>query len=445
MKRIGLTLTILILAVAALIVAGGYHFLVSVDRAGGVDNWLSVESADVTAVVIDGPHGVFRIERDGDGWNAVRGNVRTRADITRVKSLLDALNNSRSVSADSEPVAGKLGFGLDDPSAKLTLILEGDGRIQFRFGSLDTAMERVYFWTNVRGGGIYQADAASLRFLDKPLSYFEDLRLLPHMSLDDVKSVQLVMRYGAGWKLVREGEEFVFELPGYLKGKPASLPEVRLYVESLSQIRAGRLLPGESVPDRHPHLTVLVEAEKGDPERLDLYRGIGSAPFLGMSSWQPVSFDLDRTVVSQIVRTPFDMQGRRVVDLEIGKIHSVALTFDNVTRVAQRTEKGWSEPAGENDVMGIDMSLWRLNEMKFEAMPLERISGELRESMICVLRDENGEPLASLYFYQDPSLPEGQIWLRNGGGLYYPVPSQIVEDLRGLFPARGTASGRPDA
>lgn len=446
MKRIGLTLAVLIVAASILTVAGGYRLLSYIGDDGGFSQWLSVDPANVEAMVVDGPEGAFRLERGKQGWNVVHGGIRTRADSARVETLLDFLNNTRpSMEDDSFVNSEGPRYGLGEPAAKLTLVLGDGGRVQLRFGGEVPSSNRVYVWISVRDGDVYEMDARGLRLLSRPAAHFEDSRLLPRVGVDDLATLQLVMRYGAGWKISQKKENFTFDLPGYLTGRTASDTEVRLYVDSLSEMEAERLLPDETMPDRQPYLSVKVTRTDGGEESLSLFRGTGDAPFVGVSSWQPVPFAVNRLVVSQLVRTPFDMQGRRVVDIAIGDIHSIAVTFDGVVREAERTEKGWKELGGGNEIMGIDMSLWRLNEMKFEAMPLERVSGAVRESMTCILRDENGEVLAAMSFYRDPSLPEGQIWLRNGGGLYYPVSSQIVEDLRGLFPVLGTDESSPDA
>ena len=95
---------------------------------------------------------------------------------------------------------------------------------------------------------------------------------------------------------------------------------------------------------------------------------------------------------------------------------------------------GWRFRGEKKDIPGIDMSLWRFTELQFEALPLNNLPDTAVKLMYCKLMDTEGEKLTELTFYADPRLPQGQCWMKNGGGMYYPVSSRLVKDLQGMFP-----------
>jgi hypothetical protein len=54
--------------------------------------------------------------------------------------------------------------------------------------------------------------------------------------------------------------------------------------------------------------------------------------------------------------------------------------------------------------------------------------------MRCRLLDGEGNDLKDVTFYADPQLPQGQCWMKNGDGMYYPVSARLLKDLQGMFP-----------
>ena len=157
--------------------------------------------------------------------------------------------------------------------------------------------------------------------------------------------------------------------------------------------------------------------------------------YLGKSSWLTVPFMLDAESVGQLVRSAFDVQGRTVVKLDIGTVAHLIIIHGGKRYSIERGETGWRIDGGQKDVLGIDMSLWRFTELQFEALPLNNLPDSAVKLMYCQLLDENGVELAAMTFYADPKLPQGQCWMQNGGGMYYPVSSRLLKDLQGMFPA----------
>ncbi len=157
--------------------------------------------------------------------------------------------------------------------------------------------------------------------------------------------------------------------------------------------------------------------------------------YLGKSSWLTVPFLLDAESVGQLIRSAFDVQGRTVVKLDLGTVARFIVVHGGKQYSAERGDTGWRVNGDKKDIPGIDMSLWRFTEFKFEALPLNNLPDSAVELMYCKFLDKDGEKLTEMTFYADVKLPQGQCWMKNGGGMYYPVSSRLFKDLQGVFPA----------
>ena len=144
---------------------------------------------------------------------------------------------------------------------------------------------------------------------------------------------------------------------------------------------------------------------------------------------------LFRSSVGELVRSAFDIQGRTVVKLDIGIVARFVVAHGDKLYSIERGKTGWRIDGGQKDVPGIDMALWRFTELQFEALPLNNLPDSAIELMYCMLLDEKGVKLTAMTFYADPQLPQGQCWMKNDGGMYYPVSSRLLKDLQGMFPA----------
>ena len=121
--------------------------------------------------------------------------------------------------------------------------------------------------------------------------------------------------------------------------------------------------------------------------------------------------------------------------LDIGTVDRIVIDHGASRFTVVRSEAGWMLQGREKDLLGIDMLLWRITNLKFEALPLNVQSSTAVEVMHCRLLDEDGTLLKVLTFYVDPELPKGQCWMKSEDGMYYPVSSRLFRDLQGMFPA----------
>jgi hypothetical protein len=423
--------------------AGGLYWYKSLNKAS-FDNtrWLSRSFDGVQSIHVQTIKGTYTLNEVGDKWEAqVPGaswNITARVLPNRVTDYLAKLADLtpyRSIGGFDQ--GGPEEYGLDNPEFK-TIIRFGekaDESLTVKFSS--DGAGTVYGWNSSSPGLVYEFGEKTLKQLNLPATYFLDTRIFKFND-EAVNKVQLVQLFGSSWLVEKRKEGFFFTLPGYLKGKPASDSELKLYLHTLSLLRAATLVLEPVVTDkRMPALTIKVWGGKAEkPAQVDFFT-VKDDPgvYLGKSTWLTVPFLLDAESVGQLVRSAFDVQGRTVIKIDIGTVARFVIVHGDKLYSVKRGDTGWRIEGEQKDIPGIDMSLWRFTELQFEALPLNNLPSSAVELMHCVLLNKDGGKLTAMTFYTDPKLPQGQCWMKNGGGMYYPVSSRLLKDLQGMFPA----------
>jgi len=423
--------------------AGGVYWYTSLNNKN-LDNtrWLARSFEGVQSIHVQAVEGTYMLTAIKDGWEAqVPGaswNITARVLPVKVvdySAKLADLTPYRSVGGFDQ--GGPEEYGLDAPELKIIVKFGGKAEpLTVKLTSDESGM--VFGWNSDSPGLVYEFGKKTLEQLGLPARYFLDTRVF-QFDEEAVSKLQLVQPFGSSWLVEKRKEGFFFTLPGYLKGKSASDSELKLYTHALALLRATNLVLEPVVTDKRiPALTIRLWAGSEEPSASVEFFTVTENPdvYLGKSSWLTVPFMLDAESVGQLVRSAFDVQGRTVVKFDIGAVASFIVFHGGKKYVVERSEAGWRVDGGEKNVSGIDMSLWRFTELQFEALPLNNLPDSAVKLMYCKLLDESGEKLTAMTFYTDPKLPQGQCWMKNGGGMYYPVSSRLLKDLQGMFPGK---------
>ena len=377
-----------------------------------------------------------------DGWEAqVPGaswNITARVLPDRVSGYLAQLADLtpyRSIGGFDQ--GGPEEYGLDAPELKIIVNFEGETNKSLTLKLTSDEAGTVYGWSSDNPGLVYEFDKKTMGQLGLPATHFFDTRVF-HFDEEVVSKLQLMQLFGSNWLVEKRKQGFFFALPGYLKEKPASDSELKLYLHALALLRATNLVLEPVVADtKMPALTIKLWVRNDEtPAQVEFFAVKGDpGMYLGKSSWLTVPFLLDAESVGELVRSAFDIQGRTVVKLDIGIVARFVVAHGDKLYSIERGKTGWRIDGGQKDVPGIDMALWRFTELQFEALPLNNLPDSAIELMYCMLLDEKGVKLTAMTFYADPQLPQGQCWMKNDGGMYYPVSSRLLKDLQGMFPA----------
>ncbi|QGY41016.1 DUF4340 domain-containing protein [Pseudodesulfovibrio cashew] len=444
MKKIALFLTLVSLAAIA---AAGWWYNNLTREEFDTTRWLSDSFENVQSIRVRAGKNDFTLEASADGWQAripgASGAIVARAIPKKVLGYLVRLSElepHRSIGGFDR--GGPEEYGLDDPDLRIDVTFSKAGTVPLSVKMTSDGGGTIFGWNSRSPGLVYEFGSKVVEELGQTVDSFLDTWVLK-FDEENVAKIQLVQPFGSSWLVEKRKEGYYFALPGYLKDKPASDSALKLYVHSLALLRADHLLMDQmETENRIPALTIRIWTGKDkEPSSVEFFT-IADAPevYLGKSSWLTVPFTLDAQSVGLLVKSAFDVQGRTVIKLDLGTVARLIVAHGENHYAVERGDTGWRLMDRKKDLPGIDMFLWRFTELQFEALPLNNLPDTAVKLMYCKLQDRDGETLKELTFYADPKLPQGQCWMKNGGGMYYPVSSRLLKDLQGMFPSGKTGA-----
>ena len=220
-----------------------------------------------------------------------------------------------------------------------------------------------------------------------------------------------------------------------------SSSEVRLFLHNLSAVCADNILTkNDRQPPGRPTFTLdILIAKDTEPLRLEIFPQGDTDQVFGRSTRHPAGFLLDHEKARTLFRLAFDMQWRGVITYDSARVQSARIfsVMGNQTMVAENTPSGWEEREHGRKLAGLDLSLWRLKELRFEGEPVAKLTFPAVQRLALDLYAKDAKLLTSFTFYVDPRLPPDQCWLKVGSEeMFYPVGNQIIEELQGYLPSR---------
>lgn len=390
----------------------------------------------------------YTLVKEPNGW-VVRSAVAepdalpTPADKTRVEALLAAIAHHRPTqNLGQTPAAELVGYGFSDPSVTITLhpATLGLGEALLTFGHETPTGAALYAQSSLAAGAVFLLDASILHQIDKPSEHYYDYRLLD-LRTDDAQHLTVSGATGVQWEMERKEDMFVFLRPESLKGSAVSSSEVRLFLHNLSAIYADNILTkNDRQPAARPTFTLdILMAKETEPLRLEVFPQGETDQVFGRSTRHPAGFLLDHEKARSLFRLAFDMQWRGVITYDSARVQSakISSSMGNQTLMAENTSNGWEEREHGRKLAGLDLSLWRLKELRFEGEPVSKLTYPAVQRLALSLYMKDGKVLTSFIFYVDPRLPPDQCWLKVGADeMFYPVGNQIIEELQGYLPSR---------
>ncbi|WFS61093.1 DUF4340 domain-containing protein [Pseudodesulfovibrio thermohalotolerans] len=430
------------IVLAASLAGGAYWYRTSVDERVASFHWLGhpLDKAESVQVVMGSD--VYTLVARDRLWDmripGGEGSVSAKALRGRVRDYLERISQlAPLLSLEGEQGDVQRQYGLEEPGLMLVVRLKDvNAPLSLRFSKDETG--RTYGWNSETPDLAFEFVGDVYEQLALPAAYFLDTRVF-RFNEEKVNQVQLVQPFGSSWVVKRGKNGFYFTLPGYLKDKEAADSELKLYVHALALLRAGKLVLEPEAEGEKGMAALTIKVWSGNakkPSSVEFFPIEGDPKhFYGRSSWLTVPFLLDAESVSQLVKSAFDVQGRNVFTLDIGQVATFVVTNGERRYAVVREDAGWRSVGTEKVIPGIDMALWRFTELQFEALPLNNLAATAVKLMHCRLLDRDGNELKEITFYADPKLPQGQCWMKNGDGMYYPVSARLLKDLQGMFPA----------
>lgn len=390
----------------------------------------------------------FTLLREASGWVVrLEGSEAdvppVPADISRIEALLaDVAHNRPSQALELSPGLDAAALGFDSPSVRVLIRpSSSDNRsAQITLGHETPTGAALYTHSSLAPGAVFLLDASVLHHLDKPAEYFFDTRLLDVRG-EDVQRLSLSGAHALQWELERKDDQFYFLSPASMLGTALSFSEVRLYIHNLTAIGADVVFtkPDRQVTGNAACSIEMFAGKSATPHKLELFAPLDGEQVFGRSTLHPSGFLLDREKARNLVRQAYDMQWRGVVNFDSSRVEGARIysVSSNQTLHVEKTAAGWEERDTARKMSGIDMTLWRLKELRFEAEPVARLGYPAVQRLELDLLSKDSKVLSTFIFFTDPRLPADQCWLKIGSEeQYYPVTSQLLEDVQGYLPAR---------
>jgi len=390
----------------------------------------------------------YTLQREPAGWvvrleGADADTVPVPADVSRVEALLAAIAHNRprqTLDQDSGVDSTQLGF--DKPTAQLLLkpTSADDPTVRLTLGNETPTGAAIYAHSSLAPETVFLLDASVLHHFDKPAEYYFDARLLDVRG-EDVQRLTLYGGQGLQWDMDRKDDLFTFSEPASMRGTTLTASEVRLYVHNLTSITADVIMtkPDRQVVGKAACIIEMLLPKATEPLRLELFAPLDADQVYGRSTRHPNGFLIDKDKAKSLIRQAYDMQWRGVVNFDSTKVEGARIfsVASNQTLQVDKNPTGWEERDTGRKMSGIDMTLWRLKELRFEAEPVPRLGYPATQRLELDLLTKDGKVLSNFAFFTDPRLPADQCWLKVGSEeMYYPVSNQLLEDVQGYLPVR---------
>lgn len=444
----------LLLFLALLAALGISLFIYQQERRLASSVWPEYSLDEVQSIEVATRKERYALVREATGWvvrlhGAEADAPPVPADPARIEALLSAVAHSRPRHAVDLAAEGAA-QALADTSVQIGIkpVRPDDREATLTLGLETPTGAAIHAHSSLAPDAVFLLDASVLHHFDKPADHYFDTRLLDVRG-EDIQRLALFGAAGVQWDMERKDDLFVFSAPASMQGTTVTASEVRLYVHNLTAISADLIFtrPERQLAGRPVCSIEMYLPKAAAPQRLELFAPLDAEQVYGRSTRHPAGFLLDREKAQSLVRQAYDMQWRGVVSFDSSRVEGARIhsLMHNQTLLVTKTPAGWEERETGRAIPGIDMTLWRLKEMRFEAEPAPRIGYPAAQRLEFDLLAKDGRLVTSFTFFSDPRLPTDQCWLKVGSEeMYYPVTSQLLEDVQAYLPARPHKAARQE-
>ena len=404
---------------------------------GDAPAWPSPEAKHLDAVQFSGEGGEFALVHNATGWFVSQDSVQVLplADQTKVDALLDFISKNRPSRDLGEYKRSEArGYGLKEPMA--LLFFRGEKGFTLTIGGHNPTGDGIYALLSTAPERLFLLGGEYARFGRRSAGYYQEMKVFR-------ASEDGLARFGVsggrrGWSIQANKKDYAFLTPERLQPSPVSASQAKFMVHNLTGLEAEALVLNATVQRGEMLLTVNATDEKYGPQSMSVFDAGAGGLLLGNSTHQPVPFLLTAETVNQLNKTAFEMRDRKVISVDTSRVEGFVISKGDRTLAAQRTETGWKDEESGNDILGIDMTLWRLTELKFEKDPSGEMPAKAESVMTWRLLDGGNKTVAAMSFYSDPTLPAQLCWLQiSEKEDFYPVSNQLLTDLQGQLPTAG--------
>lgn len=404
------------------------------DRGAEVLGWPRAEVNSTASMELEVQGDLFSLVNRDSSWFVSLPDTQAwpRADADKIQALLEFLSVHKPERELGPYDAAKAqDFGLATP--EVTIKVHGIQDWDISIGSGNPTKDGVYALSSVLPGKLLLLDSAFMDQCKKPAGYYYDRRVAVFDPASVVK-VELEKKGSPVWKIEKKKRIYQFEFPEKFMDKKVAGQALKFMLYKLSDMKADFLLTMPVDFPAVPYLSLMVDNGTG-VQAVDIFKG--EEGYVANSTWQTVPFVVDQLQLDELDKSASDLRFRNVMEFNTEKVDLFTLVKDGQALAGVKTPEGWKEKVSKKDIPGIDMSLWRLTNLKFRDEPVAELPKSAVLEVSLRLKDKDGEPVKTLSFYEDPGLGQGLCWLGIAGdSRYYPVSDQVLKDLQGQLPVR---------
>ncbi|XPV77296.1 MAG: hypothetical protein ACNI27_05095 [Desulfovibrio sp.] len=375
--------------------------------------------------------GKWFVEAAGDG------SLRPFAVTERVQKVCSALSTFRPeevLGVYAEVDADEYGFSEHSLMISVFLKEQQQGKTSwvYAFGGSTNSGRSLFAESSAMSGQLLIVPEQIKTTLDHDEFYFVERTVFPDVEFSTLERVGMFGAKGAYWDITLKGDKAAFEAPLVLVDKKVSLKELKYFLHTLTTLKAKSFVHENIAYDKESVLRYTLTGKSNKKYSVELYTIPGRDDVVyGTSTLLPAPFLLDKTYLDVVSVNPLKLQGRTIVDLDAEDVSKVRIASGDSLWEAMKSDGVWMTPDKKKELFGIDMTLWRFIDLKFEAEPSRTLPVSAERQTTCEFLGEN-KVLELLSFYQDPQLPQGQCWVKVGAAeMYYPVFCKVLDDLQG--------------
>jgi hypothetical protein len=460
---------LIFLLAAAVLIWGGIWLYNSRDRLteAGKGSWPDLATRKVTSFSLQGRETGVAFFRKNGNWlvslSTHEEQASPRGDAAKVEALLDFVAHNRPMRSLGRVETKDLpAYGLAEPRHVFAIQDPVDWIL--KVGAQNVTGDGVYAIHSAEPEELFLLDRDFLDQFSRKAEFYFDMRLFS-VKPEDIRSVRMVpgiegspgqdresSRSGqegppspGGWEISRTDAGYAFTWPKNLRDLDVSSQEVDFYIHSLASMTATKLEPGATDPEGIPLFTIQVTANgQSKKSEAKVFPSLHEGMYPGTSTWQSVPFVLGDKRVQQLDRSVFSLRDRSILSLDIGQVRRMRFTGKGRNLDVSKRDSVWTRTEGEGEVLGIDMLLWRLTELKFEAGPVAVVPDSASPVLVWEVLDADENTLARIAFYEDPDVSENRCWLKiESKEYYYLVSDKLLDDVLGQLPARPQTGDGP--
>lgn len=411
--------------------------------------WLKLQPAKVKKIEQTAAES-FSLDMNNGEWRlTLSGDKKTpeplRASLLTVEALINFVSGNAPIRRLGPiPPDKAKDFGLDKPKYSVTITSETPWTIEL--GDKNPTNDGIYARSTLEPGECLLLDPKYAEQLGRKPDHYYDLRLadFPAETVSKIRVSRNVAdkKDAEVWEIERGDKAFAFVLPADYVGKPLAEQDADSYARALSLAKGKQLLlPAPPTPDA-PYATVSIWRKGVEaPVTYEFFKfpadfsvpGLAGQSFC-RSSWQKGLLSLEKGDELRLIRDAFALRDRAAYKADVDALRKMKILRHErqptAEFLASKADKGgWIDAAGK-PLSGMDLLVWRLAQVNYEAEPVKALPEGAKLVVEWSLYKDKEQPEATLSFYRDPAGPKGRCWLVvNNGENKFPVEDKLLNEL----------------